>query len=333
MIIKIFEDTSSQPWIAKAGKSRRDKLRGSLNMFPRPLLQCGRLSPVVWLRRGFQSSVPALNNGSNGSLFGSITEATEAQNEDPNRISNRLTAASSVAESQESDPKKTVTVQNDKLLQSFIQRSQPAASAPQLLLSPLKRRIYEENCKMNGGFYKKDSVVTLTGEDGKKLKYKLNLSREEMEALEPSIYVKSYRIKSSMKKTTQLLRLLGGLDAKVALTQCHFSNKKVARDVAEVLTRGMADAEKLGLKADNLYIAQIWTGSDGYWQKRIDIKARGRNGVITHPYVHVRCILKTKDVTQRRLAYEQMLKQQRSKPWVQLRDQPVRGAMGGVYKW
>lgn len=186
---------------------------------------------------------------------------------------------------------------------------------------------------MNGGFYKKDSIVTLANENGQKLKYKLNLSREEMEALEPSVYVKSYRIKSSMKKATQLLRLLGGLDAKVALSQCHFSDKKIARDVAEVLTRGIEDAKKLGLDPDNLYIAQIWTGSDGYWQKRIDIKARGRNGVITHPYVHVRCILKTKDVTQRRIAYEQQIKQERRKPWVQLGDQPVRGAMGGVYKW
>ncbi|SCU87298.1 LADA_0E03158g1_1 [Lachancea dasiensis] len=294
-----------------------------------------RLIPTLGFKRGFQTVLVARNeNSSNSSsLFGSITQGVEDPADDPQKISNRLTAASSAAEQEATDPKKTVTVANDKLLQSFINKSRPSALAPELLLSPLKRRIYEENCRMNGGFYKKDSIVTLAEESGQKLKYKLKLTREEVEALEPSVYVKSYRIKSSMKKATQLLRLLGGMDVKKALSQCHFSDKKIARDVAEVLTRGLQDAEKLGLQPDNLYIAQLWTGSDGYWQKRIDIKARGRNGVITHPYVHVRCILKTKDVTQRRLAYEQQLKQDMRKPWVQLRDQPVRGAMGGVYKW
>ncbi|SCV05263.1 LANO_0H03642g1_1 [Lachancea nothofagi CBS 11611] len=302
-------------------------------MFPTPLVRFVRAVPVLNVKRSFQTAFLARNKDTNSSLFGSITQGIEEQPDDPQRISNRLTAASSVSEKEATDPKKTVTVANDKLLQSFIHKSQSSASATDLLLSPLKKRIYEENCRSNGGFYKKDSIVTLTEANGQKLKYKLNLSREEIEALEPSIYVKSYRLKSSMKKATQFLRLLGGADVTTALSQCHFSDKKVARDVAEVLTRGVQDAEKLGIEADNMYIAQIWTGSDGYWQKRIDIKARGRNGVITHPYVHVRCILKTKDVTKRRIAYEQQLKQERRKPWVQLNDQPVRGAMGGVYKW
>ncbi|SCU96627.1 LAME_0F16886g1_1 [Lachancea meyersii CBS 8951] len=301
-------------------------------MLSTSFLRCARTFWSPGLRRGFQTTCLA-GKEEKSSLFGSITKGAEDQADDPQKISNRLTAVSNAADAEGTDSKKTVTVANDTLLHSFIKKSQPCVSAPDLLLTPLKKRLYEENCRINGGFYKKDSVVTLTEENGQKLKYKLNLSREEVEALEPSVYVKSYRIKSSMKKATQLLRLLGGLDVKVALTQCHFSDKKIARDVAEVLTRGIQDAEKLGLQPDNLYIAQLWTGSDGYWQKRIDIKARGRNGVISHPYVHVRCILKTKDVTKRRIAYERQVKQERRKPWVQLRDQPVRGFMGGVYKW
>ena len=136
-----------------------------------------------------------------------------------------------------------------------------------------------------------------------------------------------------MKKATLLLRMLNGLDVKKALTQCHFSQKQIARDVAGLLERGITDGEKLGLDADDLYISQIWTGSDGKWLKRIDYKARGRTGVLRHRYVHVRCILKTKSVTKKRLAYEAELKLQRRKPWVQLADKPVRGVTGGVYKW
>ncbi|SCW04002.1 LAFE_0H03752g1_1 [Lachancea fermentati] len=301
-------------------------------MFRSPALRCVGIIQPTLSRRCFQISSKALRNENNGSLFGSLTKGAEEESDDPNRISNRLTAASSVVEGG-NNAKETVTVENDKLLQSFIRKSHPVKSASELLLSPLKRRIYQENCRVNGGFFKKDTVVTIANENGQKLKYQLDLTREEIEVLEPSVYVKSYRIKSSMKKATQLLRLINGLDVEKALTQCHFSDKKIARDVAEVLTRGIKDAEQLGMKADDLYIGQIWTGSDGWWQKRVDIKARGRNGVITHPYVHVRCILKSKRVTKRRLAYEKQMKQQAKKPWVQLADKPVRGAMGGAYKW
>lgn len=294
----------------------------------------GSYQPRI-INRGFQVSATVLNT--NTSLFGSITQGVKDNADDPTKISNRLTVASSLAEKSEGeheDVKESVTVENDTMLQTFITKNQqPVKSASSLFLSPLKRKIYEENCRVNGGFYKKDTIVFMPQKDGKSLKYKLNLTREEIEALEPSVYVKSYRIKSSMKKATQLLRLINGLEVKTALSQCHFSDKKIAHDVAELLQRGLEDGKKLGLKEDDLYIAQIWTGSDGWWQKRIDIKARGRNGVITHPYVHVRCILKTKSITKNRLAYEAQLKQERKKPWVQLGDKPVRGTMGGAYKW
>lgn len=224
-----------------------------------------------------------------------------------------------------------ITMDNDIALQKYIRSKEgPEKLAHQTLLSPLKRKLYMRNCELNDGFYKRDTAIALPGT---KEKYRLRLTREEIDVLEPSVYVKSYRIKSSMKKATILLRLLNGLDAKTALTQCHFSSKKIAGDVAEVLSRGIEDGERLGLNPDDLYISQIWTGSDGWWRPRMDFKARGRVGIIRHRYVHVRCILKTKSVTKRRLEYESQLKQQRRKPWVQLADKPVRGFPGGAYKW
>lgn len=187
---------------------------------------------------------------------------------------------------------------------------QPEQLASQSLLSPLKREIYEANCKINGGFYKKDTIVKLPNSSER---YKLKLTKREIEVLEPSVYVQSYRIKSSMKKATLLLRLLGGLDVMKAISQCHFSNKKIAREVAELLQKGVKDGQKLGLKPEDLYISQIWTGSDGFWRKRVEFKARTRIGIISHPYIHVRCILRTKSVTKRRLAYEAHLKEQKER--------------------
>lgn len=306
-------------------------------MFPfhRSFTGVTRLSLVVGgsLRNAQRYHVSRiLLNNSNGSLFGGLTKNVNLNDGDPSKISNRMAIAADASETAEQTSfKDSVTVENDTLLQKHIQScQQPEKLAHNLLLSSFKRRLYLANCHQNGGFYKRDTMVSLSGSGQK---YKLRLTQEEIDVLEPSVYTKSYRIKSSMKKATALLRLLNGLDAKKALTQCHFSPKKIARDVAELLERGIEDGKKLGLDADDLYISQIWTGSDGRWMKRMDYKARGRIGIITHPYVHVRCILKVKSVTKKRLAYEAQAKEERKKPWIQLADKSVRGPPGGVYKW
>lgn len=274
------------------------------------------------------------NNSRSSSIFEGLTKDVNYDSNDPSKLSNRMAVSADTAEGASEKAAVTpeqITVENDVNLHQYIRSKQgPEKLAHQTLLSPLKRKLYVRNCELNGGFYKKDTVITLPGS---KEKYRLKLNREEIDVLEPSVYVKSYRIKSSMKKTTQLLRLLNGLDIKKALTQCHFSSKKIARDVADLLTRGIEDSQKLGLNENDMYIAQIWTGSDGWWTPRMEYKGRGRVGVIRHRYVHVRCILKTKSVTKRRLEYESQLKQQRRKPWIQLADKPVRGFPGGAYKW
>lgn len=274
------------------------------------------------------------NNGGNSSVFEGLTKDVNYDSNDPSKLSNRMSVSADASKELPEDRAVTpdqITVDNDVTLHKYIRSKQgPEKLAHHTLLSPLKRKLYMKNCELNEGFYKKDTIITLP--DSKE-KYRLKLSREEIDVLEPSVYVKSYRIKSSMKKATQLLRVLNGLDIKTALTQCHFSSKKIAHDVAEMLNRGIEDGQKLGLDKNDMYIAQIWTGSDGWWTPRMEYKGRGRVGVIKHRYVHVRCILKTKSVTKRRLEYESQLKQQRRKPWVQLADKPVRGFAGGAYKW
>lgn len=275
-------------------------------------------------------------NAGEGNLFGSLTKDVDIlASNNFGKISSRLTVMSDNSNENKVDkvasPKDQITISNDKELQRYIiKKQQPIKLAPELILSPLKRKLYEANCKKNGGFYKKDTILKMPNSN---VNCKLKLSRDEIDILEPSVYVKSYRIKSSMKKATVLLRLLNGLDLKRAITQCHFSNKKIARSVADLLTRGIEDAKQLGLDPDDLYISQIWTGSDGNWLKRIDIKGRGRSGRIVHPYCHVRCILKVKSITKKRLEYERELKECNKKPWIQLTDKKIRGAMGGVYRW
>lgn len=279
-------------------------------------------------QRFLQVGRPLLNDQT--SFFGEMTKKADLNSEDPNKLSNKMSVVSDVAEAEKPAPSESITIENDTMLQKYIQsQQQPEKLAPHLLLTPFKRKLYMANCQANG-FYKNDTIVSLPGSSER---YKLHLSGKEIEVLEPSVYVKSFRIKSSMKKATVLLRLLNGLDVKKALTQCHFSAKQIARDVAQLLEKGIEDGKRLGLEADDLYISQIWTGSDGMWGKRLDCKARGRTGLIHYPHVHVRCILKTKSVTKSRLAYEARVKDQKRKPWIQLADKPVRGVPGGAYKW
>ena len=310
----------------------------ALRVAPQPLIRTPRFFHTVAVRLQEQKSGTPT---SQGSFFSDIQVGPEdssraAIESNRPRLTDQLNIATDEEGEGEIDEKTLrdrIDLKSDEVLQKFINspenrpNQQPAS---QLLLSPLKRQLYEANCTANGGFYKADTVVTLPNSNEK---YKLHLSKEEIEVLEPSVYLKSYRIKSSMKKATIFLRILRGLDLKDAINQCHFSPKGIATEVGELLERGIEDSKTLGLDPNDMYIAQIWTGSDGNWSRQIEFKGRGRLGILTHRYVHVRCILKCKSITKRRLKYEQQVKDQKRKPWIQLGKEPVRGSPGGVYKW
>lgn len=168
---------------------------------------------------------------------------------------------------------------------------EPAPVPPAQYLSPFKRQLYEQVLSTNNGKFTNNQLVELNGK-----KYKLHLSKEEQKALEPSVYIQSYRIKSSWKKTYMFLRIFRQMPLLEAITQCHFSPKSLGRDVGEMLERGRADAVKLGMDPSELYISQIWVGKDGEDDKRVQAKGRGRAGVVTHPYVHVKAIIKNQSV-------------------------------------
>lgn len=316
----------------------------TMMMIPRCMNHISRR--VVVGSRLFQTTSRVANNNNNtnsneGSLFGNlgttsasnVSNTVESKDKVLENISNRL-EMSMEDEGEtggESNYKETLTPENDKELQDFLRsKRQYEKPSQEILLSPLKRQIYELNCRANGGFYKADTVVKLPKSDKK---YKLHLTKEEIEILEPSLYLQSYRIKSTLKKATKFLRMFRGLDLQKGITQCHFSKKGLGKDIGDLLEQGLKDAKTMGLDANDLYISQIWTGSDGSWMKRVDIKGRGRMGIITHRYIHVKCVLKSKSVTLKRLEHESQLKQERRKPWIQLANEPIRGVMGGAYRW
>ncbi|XBW35185.1 hypothetical protein QEN19_000748 [Hanseniaspora menglaensis] len=222
------------------------------------------------------------------------------------------------------------------------------------LVSDLKKKLYTENCVQNGGFFKQGQAITIDEKT-----YTLTLTENELEALEPSIYCQSYRIKSSTKKAFLFLsflnhknysRLNAGMHSKwklikyrnsndefhftvkEAITQLQFQTKKLGPIVADVLKRGLSNSESLGIKQDNLYLDKIWVGDDGYRQKQIDIKGRGRHGILEHAWIHVKCILKDSNVTLRRKEYEKNISQL-ARAEKKALPKRIHGVSGGVYKW
>ncbi|KAH3674443.1 hypothetical protein WICMUC_003280 [Wickerhamomyces mucosus] len=259
-----------------------------------------------------------LKNSSTSSLFGDITEIDTEIKKKSNDFSDSLQSMN-----EKFDINK-ITLKNDEKLQEFI--GHKPTSAVDKLLTPLKKQLYEANVASNG-FFKNNQIITLNGEQ-----YKLKLTREEIDVLEPSLYVKSYRIKSSVKKATIFLRFIRNMNVKQAITQGQFHSKKIGREVSQLLSDSLKSAPELNLNPNELYISQIWSGSDGSWVKRVDPKGRGRSGVIHHPYIHIRAILKT-SITQKRLAWEKSQKEVERKPRFQLPNEKLRFKLDGHYKW
>lgn len=278
-----------------------------------------RVPASVFTRCLHQSTI--LFNQTTNSLFGDVTKLDETKA--PKR-KNDFSESLQTMGGDEKFNKNKVTLANDKALHEYI--GHKPTSAVDKLLTPLKKQLYEANVRQNG-FFKNNQEITLNGE-----RYKLKLSREEIDILEPSMYIKSYRIKSSMKKATVFLRFINGMQVHEAITQSQFQSKKIGREIAEFLQDRIQDAPELNLDPKDLYISQIWCGSDGWWNRRLDPKARGKTGIIHHPYLHVRAILKT-PITKKRLAWEQEQKELRQKPRYQLPNEKLRFKLDGHYKW
>ncbi|CCH43327.1 54S ribosomal protein L22, mitochondrial [Wickerhamomyces ciferrii] len=258
-------------------------------------------------------------NQQQSNLFGEITTQTEPVNK------KHSLADSLDSQSDKKINKDKITLKNDTELQKFIGH-EPTPAAKKYL-SPLKQSIYEANVAKNGFFKNKDEIRLPNGEV-----YRLQLTQREIEALEPSMYLKSFRIKSSIKKATVVTKLLNKLNLKVAITQAHFNQKRIAREIGDLLSKGLKESKELNFNPDELFLDQIWAGKDGHLMKRLDPKGRGRTGVIEHGHIHIKAILKGEQ-TKKRIAWEKEQKQLRKKPYQQLPSESLRWRPDGFYRW
>ncbi|KAM9925814.1 hypothetical protein OXX59_003633 [Metschnikowia pulcherrima] len=247
------------------------------------------------------------------SLFGEVTQSPET----PQKSEKSPEKDSSIPEHPKEDA---------KLQQYYMEEAQKTHVTREKYISPLKRELFDLSVAKHG-FFKNGHVI-----QAKNKAYRLQLTQEEIEILEPSVYVESSRIKSSMKKATLVNRFVRGMDVKAAINQLHFNPKKMATELERVLKQGLEQCRKAGYNEDGLYIQALWTGSDGRWVKRPDIKGRGRTGIIEHPYVHLKAILRTKQ-TKDRIAWEKEQARLQAKPRSFLNNDPLNFPVRGLYKW
>ncbi|CAK7892396.1 54S ribosomal protein L22, mitochondrial [[Candida] anglica] len=283
-----------------------------------PRLVDTRVLPQVSVRlsRAQLHNTSFLNSG--GSLFGDITNAPKQPE----------STVSSTTDS-ETGSKVPENAQQDKELQEFRREN---ALKEQISIdkyvTPLKQKLFNLNVKANG-FFKNNQVIH-DPETGKM--FKLTLKEKEIEYLEPSIYLQSLRIKSSVKKATLVNRFVRGYNVKTAINQLHFNPKKMATELEKLLKDGLTQARTQGLNEDGLYIDQVWAGSDGGTTKRADAKGRGRTGVLRHRYAHVKAVLKTEQTLQR-LKWEKEQAVLESKPKMNLNNEPLNFRVKPFYKW
>lgn len=243
-----------------------------------------------------------------GSLFGEITKKEEVQ-------------------VQKSETTKETTVENDVELAKY---HRDEAESRQIrtdkYVTPLKQKLFALNVEKNG-FFKNHELVTDSNST-----YRLSLTPQEIDILEPSIYIQLHRIKLSLKKATQVNRFVRGFNVKTAINQLHFNPKKMSTELEILLKRGLVQARQENWDEDKAYIDSVWVGSDGQWRKRPDFKGRGRGGILEHPYVHVKAILKSHQTTLRK-QWEKQQKEKESKPRMFLNNEPLNFKVRALYKW
>ena len=103
------------------------------------------------------------------------------------------------------------------------------------------------------------------------------------------------RFKGSHRKVNHLTRLIQGMSLQEAHTQMSMNLKRPAENVRKMLHRVMAALRhNYNLDPARYYIQRAWVGKESH-RKAINIHGRGRMGIITHPFSHVKIALGERD--------------------------------------
>lgn len=102
-------------------------------------------------------------------------------------------------------------------------------------------------------------------------------------------------VRGSERKLNLLAQLIRGKSAAKALVDLEFSNKRMAKQVKEVLASAIANAENNhNLDVDRLYVKEAHVGRT-ITMKRFSARARGRSSKIEKPFSNITIIVKERE--------------------------------------
>lgn len=95
----------------------------------------------------------------------------------------------------------------------------------------------------------------------------------------------------SPRKLNLLANQISGKPIDFAILQMQFSAKRAARRVRATLVMARDHAEAKGLDPRRLLVSEAWV-TKGMYHKRLEIKGRGRFGIMTHPQARMSIVLR-----------------------------------------
>jgi len=105
----------------------------------------------------------------------------------------------------------------------------------------------------------------------------------------------AWSLRTSPRKLGLVAGLIRGMDVKEALVQLTFMQKRIAKEVKQVLQSAVANAENNhNLDVDRLYIAEALVGK-GLVMKRFHARARGRASGIKKPFSNLSLTVREKE--------------------------------------
>ncbi len=123
----------------------------------------------------------------------------------------------------------------------------------------------------------------------------IKLRRGGFAPLMKEVQVTRTNIPSSVKKLNRLAWLVRGRTVSDALFQMRFAKQLRSNEFMALIIEGVNRAEKqFGLAQEQLRVA-ICTVNRGSFLKRLDIKGRGRTGMIKRPASHLTVVLRQRD--------------------------------------
>jgi large subunit ribosomal protein L22 len=108
-------------------------------------------------------------------------------------------------------------------------------------------------------------------------------------------YASAVAIKGSVQKVNLVCRIIAGMKADEALLQLQFCHKRAAKDLHQLLSSAIANAQNNhSLDVDTLYVSEVKIGK-AFALKRFSARARGRGTKVLKPYSKVTIFVSEKE--------------------------------------